>query len=99
MATTLQNKIQAQEVENQKLPISATTPVQSSSALQNVNLMQSLISQPTMPAGTPIVATCVAVGVVGVAIAVGAEAVAAVAVGAVVCKPVVVNVYVFGLNF
>ena len=39
MATTLQNKIQAQEVKNQKLPVSATTPAQSSTALQNVNLM------------------------------------------------------------
>ena len=57
MATTLTPIVQAQQVQNQKLPTGATTPTQSNQALQNVNLMQSLISQPTLPVGTQILAT------------------------------------------
>ena len=57
MATTVTPIVQAQQVQNQKLPTGATTPIQSNQALQNVNLMQSLISQPTLPVGTQILAT------------------------------------------
>ena len=56
-ATHLAPVIQPQQVQGQKLTVGATTPIQSNPALQNVNLMQSLISQPTLPAGSQIVAT------------------------------------------
>ena len=55
MATT--QEILAQKVKDQTIPTGATVPVQSNTALQNVNLMQSLISQPTVPVGTQIIAT------------------------------------------
>ena len=54
--THLAPVIQPQQVQEQKLTVGATTPIQSNPALQNVNLMQSLISQPTLPAGSQIVA-------------------------------------------
>ena len=54
--THLAPVIQPQQVQGQKLTTGATTPIQSNTALQNMNLMQSLISQPTLPAGAPIVA-------------------------------------------
>ena len=55
-ATHLSPVIQPQQVQGQQLTAGATTPIQSNPALQNMNLMQSLISQPTLPAGAPIVA-------------------------------------------
>ena len=52
MATTINPTL----VPQQKLPTGATTATQSNVSLQNMNLMQSLVSQPTLPAGAPIVA-------------------------------------------
>ena len=42
-ATHLTPVIQPQQVQGQQLTVGATTPIQSNPALQNVNLMQSLI--------------------------------------------------------